>query len=769
MRGDRQTDASTVTIAARGELAEPAARAELDRAASGRDSRHEHASSWGSSTSPPTPSATAAAILDRGCRDRARPAPARRGRRHARRRRRVHPARAPSASTRRSSRSACCRSCGRSPRPGAVGQHRHDERVDRGRRGGGRRADRQRRLGRPRRPRHARRRRRDRRRRRARPLARAVRRHVRAGASTTMSSREVLARARRAHRGRRGRRHPARPRHRRPRHRLRQEGRAELGGAARAAAPRRARPPRAGRHEPQAVPRRDAGARMPATPASTSRAAISRPPSRACSPRRRARGPCACTMSRRPATRCGVARELGGGGPMDFADEITLTGLRVFGRHGVYERRAARRPGLRRRRRRCTSTRAAAAASDDVADTVHYGEVAERVAAIVAGEPVDLLETLAARIADAAARLRRRSSGARVTVHKPHAPDRRCRSPTSRSRSTRGAGRRDEPPARAGLRPARHRRDRRRRRSTPSSRSAPTSATAPTTLARGDRRAAPPAARRRRPRVGAGRVGRGQAGRAGCLGPGLPQRRRARHHPPRPDGAAGVPARDRGAARPRARASAGATAPSTSTSSPTATCAATTPRCCCRIRAPPSATSCSAPWLSLDPDAELPGAGRVDALLERLRSERREAHRSRHPAHRRRASASRRASCSTRCSPRAGAPTFTPAITLPILLVLLGALVVALALPDPPRDARRRPRRAGQSVPRAAHRDAREGVEHRRRRRRRVRGRAGALPADPPRRPSLGSMGAIIATAVCGGAPGRRRARRRAPVHDPEG
>ena len=29
-----------------------------------------------------------------------------------------------------------------------------------------------------------------------------------------------------------------------------------------------------------------------------------------------------------------------------------------------------------------------------------------------------------------------------------------------------------------------------------------------------------------------------------------------------------------------------------------------------------------APWLSLDPDAELPGVGRVDALLERLRSPR---------------------------------------------------------------------------------------------------------------------------------------------------
>ena len=52
---------------------------------------------------------------------------------------------------------------------------------------------------------------------------------------------------------------------------------------------------------------------------------------------------------------------------------------------------------------------------------MHYGEAAERVAAIVAGEPVDLLETLAARIAEAllAYPLVDR---VRVTVHKPDAP-----------------------------------------------------------------------------------------------------------------------------------------------------------------------------------------------------------------------------------------------------------------------------------------------------------------------------------------------------------
>ncbi|HEY0559312.1 MAG TPA: dihydroneopterin aldolase [Frankiaceae bacterium] len=101
-------------------------------------------------------------------------------------------------------------------------------------------------------------------------------------------------------------------------------------------------------------------------------------------------------------------------------DRIRLAGLRVRGTHGVYEHE--RRDGqdfvvdvtleldLRR-----------AATSDDVADTVHYGELAQALAAVVAGPPVDLLETLATRLAAvclADARVR----AAEVTVHKPQAP-----------------------------------------------------------------------------------------------------------------------------------------------------------------------------------------------------------------------------------------------------------------------------------------------------------------------------------------------------------
>jgi len=105
---------------------------------------------------------------------------------------------------------------------------------------------------------------------------------------------------------------------------------------------------------------------------------------------------------------------------MDFADEITLTGLRAFGRHGVFEEERRVGQHFVIDATLYVST-AAAAVSDDVADTVNYGEAAERIAAIVAGEPVNLIETLAERIADALLAY----EGVRmvaVTAHKPDAP-----------------------------------------------------------------------------------------------------------------------------------------------------------------------------------------------------------------------------------------------------------------------------------------------------------------------------------------------------------
>ena len=105
---------------------------------------------------------------------------------------------------------------------------------------------------------------------------------------------------------------------------------------------------------------------------------------------------------------------------MDAADEITLTGVRAFGYHGVYDEE--RRQGQEftvDATLHLSTTRAAE--TDDVADTIHYGEAAERIAEIVAGEPVNLLETLAERIAgDLLARPG--VERVAVTVHKPQAP-----------------------------------------------------------------------------------------------------------------------------------------------------------------------------------------------------------------------------------------------------------------------------------------------------------------------------------------------------------
>lgn len=62
-----------------------------------------------------------------------------------------------------------------------------------------------------------------------------------------------------------------------------------------------------------------------------------------------------------------------------------------------------------------------AAATDDLTRTVHYGVVAEEVVAVVSGEPVDLIETLAERIAQQCLK-HDGVEEVEVVVHKPDAP-----------------------------------------------------------------------------------------------------------------------------------------------------------------------------------------------------------------------------------------------------------------------------------------------------------------------------------------------------------
>ncbi|WP_241386624.1 dihydroneopterin aldolase [Rhodococcus sp. CH91] len=101
-------------------------------------------------------------------------------------------------------------------------------------------------------------------------------------------------------------------------------------------------------------------------------------------------------------------------------DRIELRGLTVRGNHGVFDHE--KRDGqdfvvdivawldL-----------APAAQSDDLHDTLHYGELAERAAAIIAGPGRDLIETVAGEIADEVL-TDPRVARVEVTLHKPSAP-----------------------------------------------------------------------------------------------------------------------------------------------------------------------------------------------------------------------------------------------------------------------------------------------------------------------------------------------------------
>lgn len=101
-------------------------------------------------------------------------------------------------------------------------------------------------------------------------------------------------------------------------------------------------------------------------------------------------------------------------------DRIELRGLRARGHHGVFdfERREGQDFVVDAVLYLDT---APAAASDDVGDTVHYGLLADRLVEVVTGEPVNLIETLAERLAGVCL-AEPLVEGVELTVHKPSAP-----------------------------------------------------------------------------------------------------------------------------------------------------------------------------------------------------------------------------------------------------------------------------------------------------------------------------------------------------------
>jgi dihydroneopterin aldolase len=103
-----------------------------------------------------------------------------------------------------------------------------------------------------------------------------------------------------------------------------------------------------------------------------------------------------------------------------MSDQLAVRGIEVHAHHGVldFERRDGQTFLVDLSLELDTR---AAATTDDLARTVDYGALVDEVVAAVRKDPVDLIETLAQRIADVCL-AHEQVETVEVTVHKPHAP-----------------------------------------------------------------------------------------------------------------------------------------------------------------------------------------------------------------------------------------------------------------------------------------------------------------------------------------------------------
>ena len=101
-------------------------------------------------------------------------------------------------------------------------------------------------------------------------------------------------------------------------------------------------------------------------------------------------------------------------------DQVRLVGISAIGHHGVFEHERREGQTFRADVVAHLDTRRAAA-TDDLAHTLHYGVLAEQIAGVLSGEPADLIETVAERIA-ATVLAHAQVVAVDVAVHKPQAP-----------------------------------------------------------------------------------------------------------------------------------------------------------------------------------------------------------------------------------------------------------------------------------------------------------------------------------------------------------
>lgn len=104
-------------------------------------------------------------------------------------------------------------------------------------------------------------------------------------------------------------------------------------------------------------------------------------------------------------------------------DRISLIGLSARGHHGVlpFEREEGQLFTVDVILDLGQRGTAVAAVTDSVTDAVDYSRVANGIVSIIEGEPVNLIESLADRIAERVLSFPR-VVAAEVTVHKPEAP-----------------------------------------------------------------------------------------------------------------------------------------------------------------------------------------------------------------------------------------------------------------------------------------------------------------------------------------------------------
>src|SRR3954470_15152688 len=103
-----------------------------------------------------------------------------------------------------------------------------------------------------------------------------------------------------------------------------------------------------------------------------------------------------------------------------MSDELVGTGFECLVQHGVFDFEQREGQTFVVDLVLGFDTRPAAA-SDDLRDTVDYGSLVGKVKKAIESDPVDLIETLAARIADLCL-VDPRVRWTEVTVHKPEAP-----------------------------------------------------------------------------------------------------------------------------------------------------------------------------------------------------------------------------------------------------------------------------------------------------------------------------------------------------------